>query len=311
MKKKFLIGLLSLSLIGGSDMVEAARYFMQFDTKGVKTPYGDNLKAGNYVQAGDAKIYYEVYGQGEPILILHGGGVGSPYEMGKLIDELKKNHKVVIMSTRGHGRSEIGHSPLTYEQKSTDALTVLNTISQEPVQILGFSDGAYTAYKLAAMYPARIERITAIGAGTLKAGYYSADSLNIDEIAKIDPEFVEYQKSIRPEPERWQQFAKDYMTFWSNLNVGEEIFGAIQCPVLLITGDEDDHAPVITVLEAHQMIKNSRLCVVPKAWHTAFLDNYEMTAAAIFQFVNSPLESLQPSKKVDYNSRQEAIGNRQ
>ncbi len=304
MKKKFLIGLLSLSLIGGSDMVEAARYFMQFDAKGVKTPYGDNLKAGNYVQAGDAKIYYEVYGQGAPILILHGGGVGSPYEMGKLIDELKKNHKVVIMSTRGHGRSEIGHSPLTYEQKSTDALTVLNTISQEPVQILGFSDGAYTAYKLAAMYPARVERITAIGAGTLKAGYYSADSLNIDEIAKIDPEFVEYQKSIRPEPERWQQFAKDYMTFWSNLNVGEETFGAIQCPVLLITGDEDDHAPVITVLEAHQMLKNSRLCVIPKAWHTAFLDNYEMTAAAIFQFVNAPLESLQTSKKVDYNSRQ-------
>ena len=301
MKKKFLIGLLSLSLIGGSDMVEAARYFMQFDTKGVKTPYGDNLKAGNYVQAGDAKIYYEVYGAGEIILVLHGGGVGSPYEMGKLIDALQKNYKVIVMSTRGHGRSEIGHSPLTYEQKANDALTVLNVVTGEPARVLGFSDGAYTAYKLAAMYPDRVERIVAIGAGTLKAGYYSADSLNIEEISKIDPAFVEYQKTIRPEPERWQQFGKDYMTFWSNLNVGEETFGAINCPVLLIVGDEDDHAPVITVLEAHQILKNSRLCVVPKAWHTAFLDNYEVTAAAVFQFVNAPLESLTPSKKVDYN----------
>ncbi len=51
---------------------------------------------------------------------------------------------------------------------------------------------------------------------------------------------------------------------------------------------------------------NSRLCVIPKAWHTAFLDNYEMTAAAILPFVNSKLEDLQPSKKVDYNSRQES-----
>ena len=285
------------------DVKILARYFLQGNTKGVETPYGDNLKAGNYVQAGDAKIYYEVYGQGEPILILHGGGVGSPYEMGKLIDDLKKNHKVVIMSTRGHGRSEIGHSPLTYEQKANDALTILNTISQDPVQVLGFSDGAYTAYKLAAMYPARVERIVAIGAGTLKAGYYSADSLKVDELEKIDAEFVAYEKSIMPEPERWQEFFDGYMKFWHNLSVGEEIFGAINCPVLLIVGDEDDHAPIITVLEAHQMLKNSRMCVVPKAWHTAFLDNYKVTSEAIFQFVNSPLKDLTPSKKVDYNSK--------
>lgn len=302
MKKKILIGLLSLSLIGGSCTANAARYFMQGDAKGVKTPYGDNLKAGNYVQAGDAKIYYEVYGKGEPILILHGGGVGSPYELGKLIDELRKNHKVILMSTRGHGRSEIGHSPLTYEQKANDALTVLNAISREPVQVIGFSDGAYTAYKLAAMNPARVERIVAIGAGTLKAGYFG-DSMKISDLEKIDAAFVEYEKTIMPEPERWQEFFDGYMKFWHDMSVGEEIFGAINCPVLLVVGDEDDHAPIITVLEAHQMLKNSRLCVVPKAWHSAFLDNYEVTAAAIRQFVNAPLKDLQPSKKVDYNSK--------
>lgn len=302
MKKKILAGLLSLSLIGGTCTVDAARYFMQYDSKGVKTPYGDNVKIGQYVQAGDAKIYYEVYGQGEPILILHGGGVGSPYELGKLIDDLKKNHKVIIMSTRGHGRSEIGNSPLTFEQKANDALTVLNTISNEPVQVIGFSDGAYTAYKLAAMYPARVERIVAIGAGTLKAGFFG-DTMKVDDLAKIDAEFVAYEKSIMPEPERWQEFCDKYITFWHNLSVGEEIFGAIECPVLLIVGDEDDHAPIITVLEAHQMLKNSRMCVVPKAWHSAFLDNYKVTSDAIFQFVNSPLENLQPSKKVSYNSR--------
>ena len=303
MKKKILAGLISLSLLGGTyGTVDAARYFMQGDAKGVKTPYGDNLKFGHYAQAGDAKIYYEVYGAGEPILILHGGGVGSPYEMGKLIDALKKNHKVIVMSTRGHGRSEIGHSPLTYEQKATDALTILNTISQDPVQVIGFSDGAYTAYKLATMYPARVERIVAIGAGTLKAGFFG-DSMKIEDLEKIDADFVEYEKTIMPEPERWQEFFDGYMKFWHNMSVGEEIFSKINCPVLLIVGDEDDHAPVITVLEAHQMLKNSRLCVVPKAWHSAFLDNNKVTSDAIFQFVNSPLKNLQPSKKVAYNSK--------
>ena len=277
------------------------RYFMQGDAAGSSTPYGDN--SGNYVTAGDAQIYFEVYGHGEPILILHGGGVGSPYELGKILDELKTSHKLIVVSTRGHGRSEIGHSPLTYKQKADDALAVLDALKiSKPVQILGFSDGAYTAYEIAALYPARVERITAIGAGTLQAGFFSGE-LKVSDLKKIDKKFVDAQKKIRPEPERYQEFLTKLMAFWSEQNIGEETFGRIKCPVLLIVGDEDDHAPVVTVLEAHQMIPNSRLCVVPKAWHTAFLDNFDVTAAAIRQFVNAPIETLTPSKKVEYNSR--------
>lgn len=301
MKKKILAGLLSLSLIGGAGTVDAARYFMQGDATGSEIPYGNN--GGQYVQTGDAKIYYEVYGAGEPILILHGGGVGSPYELGKIIDGLKKNHRIIVMSTRGHGRSEIGHTPLTYEQKADDACAILDAEKiTAPVQILGFSDGAYTAYEIAALYPERVERIVAIGAGTLEAGYFSADSLNVAELEKIDAAFVAYEKSIMPEPERLQEFYTALMTFWSKMNVGAETFSAIECPVLLIVGDEDDHAPVSTVLAAHQLIPNSRLCVVPKAWHTAFLDNFDVTWAAISQFVDADLKTLTPSKKLQQNS---------
>ena len=301
-KKKFLIGLLSFGLIFGSSSVDAARYFMQGDAKGSCTPYGDNVKVGKYAQVSDAKIYYEVYGKGAPVLILHGGGVGTPYEMGKFIDDLKKNYQVIVMSTRGHGRSEIGHTPLTYEQKADDALAVIKEVTNKPVKIIGFSDGAYTAYKIAAMYPAQVERVVAIGAGTLKEGYFSGE-MSLEGLAQIDSQFIDEQKKIRPEPERWQEFCNDYMKFWNKMSVGEEIFTKIKCPVLLIVGDEDDHAPVITVLEAHQMINNSRLCVVPKAWHSAFIDNYEVTKAAIMPFINAPLKDLKSgSRKVDYNN---------
>ena len=87
------------------------------------------------------------------------------------------------------------------------------------------------------------------------------------------------------------------------MSIGYEIFSKFQCPVLLVVGDEDDHAPIITVLEAHQMIPNSRLCVIPKAWHSAFNDNYDVARPAIMQFVNSPINQLEGSKKVDYNSK--------
>ena len=301
MKKKILAGILSLSLLYGGT-ADAARYFMQYDAKGVKTPYGDNVKVGSYVQTSDAKIYYEVYGKGEPILILHGGGVGSPYEMGKMLDELKKKHKLIVMSTRGHGRSEIGHTPLTYRQKADDAIAVLNATVDEPVKILGFSDGAYTAYEIAALYPQYVDRIAAIGAGTLQAGFFSGE-MRVEDMEKLDAEFIAYEKTIMPEPERLQEFYTKYMDFWNKMSVGEETFGAIKCPTLLIVGDEDDHAPVVTVVEAHQLIPNSRLCVVPKAWHSAWLDNFDVTWTAIKQFMNAPYETLQPSKKVELNSR--------
>lgn len=300
--KKFFFGALTAALLL-TNSADAARYFTQGDAAGSSTPYGDNLSVGKYVTAGDAKIYFEVYGAGEPILILHGGGVGTPYELGKILDELKSTHKLIVMSTRGHGRSEIGHSPLTYKQKADDAIAVLDALKiSKPVQIFGFSDGAYTAYEIAALYPERVERIAAIGAGTLQAGFFSGE-MKLSDLEKFDKKFIDEQKKIRPEPERWQEFCDAYMKFWSEQNIGAETFGKIKCPVLLIVGDEDDHAPVVTVLEAHQMLANSRLCVVPKAWHTAFLDNYDVTATAIRQFVDAPIETLTPSKKVALNSK--------
>lgn len=270
-----------------------------------KTPYGNNPSVGHTVQAGDAKIYYEIYGTpetGTPVFVFHGGGVGVPYEMGTLIDHLRPNHEVIVVSTRGHGRSEIGHSPLTYEQKGRDMLAVMHAVPRKPAMIIGFSDGAYTAYEAAKLEPKAVDRIVAIGAGTLKPGYFKP-GLKVSDLRKIDNAFVEQQLKLMPEPGRWQEFLTNYMNFWSRMSVGAETFKAVKAPVLLIVGDEDDHAPVITVLEAHQMLPNSRLCVVPKAWHTAFIDNFPVTWAAIHPFIEADHKALVSSKKLPYNNR--------
>lgn len=301
--KKLFIGVGGSSLLFRNPVVQTARYCRQGNAKGSSTPYGENFRIGKFAQTSDAKIYYEVYGNGAPVLILHGGCVGVPYEMGKIIDDLKKNYQVIAMSTRGHGRSEIGQSPMTYEQRVTDALAVLKEVTDKPVKIVGYGDGAYTAYKFAATNPAQVERIVGIGAGTLSKGYFSG-TIDIDYLTELDAKFVDVQKKIRPEINRWQEFLNMYMEFLSNLSVGKEIFDAIKCPVLFIVGDEDDRTPVTTVLEAHQMTANSRLCVVPKAWHNVFHDNYEVMRPALIQFINAPINTLQTgSNKVSLNSR--------
>lgn len=281
-----------------ANQVRQLRYFTQpAGVKGSATPYGNNVKAGHYVQAGDAKIYYEVYGKGKPLFVLHGGGVGSSYELGRLLDLLRKDFKVVAVTTRGHGRSEIGHEPLTYEQKAQDVLVVLKEITEEPVILFGFSDGAYTSYKVAAMYPDRVERVVAIGAGTLQPGYFPPD-MKVEDLEKADKAFMDQLRKLMPEPDRLQEFMSGYMAFWNKMRVDEDPLAQIKCPVLLIAGDEDDHAPLKTMQEAFQMIPNSRLCIVPKAWHTAFLDNFDVTWAAMKPFVYADVNTLRPSKKV-------------
>lgn len=240
------------------------------DAVGSSTPYGNNERAGHYVQSGDARLYYEVYGKGTPVVVLHGGGVGTPYEMGCIIDELRKNHEVIVISTRGHGRSEIGHSPLTYKQKGEDVLAVMDAAHVKKAMIVGFSDGAYSAYETAVLAQ---------------------------------------QKKLMLEPERWGSFMKDYMKFWNGMEVGKETFGKIECPVLLIAGDEDDHAPMVTMVEAADLLKNGRLLIVPKAWHTAFLDNFPVVWAGIEPFLDAKESDLLPSKKVAYNDKILESGN--
>jgi pimeloyl-ACP methyl ester carboxylesterase/quercetin dioxygenase-like cupin family protein len=277
--------------------MSSIRYFMQFDRKGSSTPYGNNKEVGHYVMANDAKLYYEVYGEGKPLLVLHGGGLGSPYELGEFIDKFRCEYKVIVLLIRGHGKSEMGTTPLTYEQRATDIIAVLDEITKDPVAVFGFSDGAYSAYKLAEMYPERVERIVSVGAGIVKKGDFASD-IRVEDLEKADEKYINQLRMLSPQPERLQEFFTKYMQFWHSMEIGSELFSSIKCPVLLIVGDEDDHAPVETVMKAFELIPNSRVCVVPKAWHTAFLDNFEITWNATSQFLKTDINDLKPSKKV-------------
>lgn len=278
-------------------------YFMQGNKPApTAIPYGNNPAHGHYVSSDDVKIYYETYGKGRPLVVLHGGGVGTPYEMGELIDKLCTRFQVIVVVSRGHGRSEIGHTPISFRQKAEDLYAVVKSLQlSEPCIILGFSDGGFTALKFASLYPKICDRVIALGAGTLEPGSFPAD-LKLADLEKIDPEFVRQQQKIMPEPHRWAEFLSAYMQFWHGMQIDADLLSAIQTPVLLVVGDEDDHAPVKTVLKAHQLLPNSSLCVIPKASHTVFLDNFKATYAALEAFIETPRLSLTGSKKLAANN---------
>ena len=278
----------------------AARYFMQGGRPGSATPYGDNAQAARYVDVDDIRIYCETYGEGEPLVMFHGGGLGSPYEMGGLIDALcaLKRYQVTVVSTRGHGRTPPGRHRMSLERRAEDAAAVVRAVAPgRKAALVGFSDGAYTALAVGVHHPELAGRIVAIGAGTVKPGAFPSTA-DVSAWQKMDLAYADYLRGVMPEFDRWQEYASDYMLWWSRAAVGRDFFSRIKSPVLFIAGDEDDHAPVATVAEAFEMTPKSRLAIIPKAWHTCFLDNFDATWAAIRPFVETPIANLAPSKKV-------------
>jgi pimeloyl-ACP methyl ester carboxylesterase len=250
-----------------------------------KIPYGANKKAGHYVQTNDAKIYYEVYGKGQPIVLLHGGLFGSTIEMAGFIDSLKTKFQVIAISTRGHGKSEIGKEPLTLTQRADDAMTVINAVTKDSVIVLGFSDGGYTAYQLGVQYPAKIKKMIVIGAGELYPGLRDF-TFTSQQAIQLDTVYWKQQLSLMPEPNRIEEVFRQVSICYNKLTVGKDLLGTIKCPVLVMAGDRDQGNRVEHVVNAARMIPNAQISIIPNGTHPVFNENFKAVWSSIVPFLN-------------------------
>jgi pimeloyl-ACP methyl ester carboxylesterase len=274
--KQLLFFLTTISFLhsAGQQAPGSMRAFMQSSPSPANAiPYGANEKNGRYVTSGDAKIYYEVYGTGKPLVILHGGIVGSTYEMREFIDSLSKRFQVIAVSTRGHGKSSIGSANPTYSQKAEDVNAVIKAVTKDSVIVLGFSDGAYTGYFLAALNPEKVKKVIAIGAGVWNRGFRNFNNSR-QALFSMDSLYFKQQLSLMPEPKKWDEWLEKGNKYYNALNIGKETFGAIKCPVLVMAGESDENAPLKTVIAAYEMIPNAQLSIIPGAPHPVFMANF-------------------------------------
>jgi pimeloyl-ACP methyl ester carboxylesterase len=270
---------------GQAQTPQRLRYFMQAaPTLANAIPYGNNPKAGHYVQTGDAKIYYEVYGKGTPIVMLHGGIVGSALEMHQFIDSLSKHYQVIAVSTRGHGKSEIGSQMPTYGLKSEDVNAIIKAVTKDSVIVLGFSDGAYTGYFMAALHPDKVKKLVAIGAGVWKQGFRTID-FNRAQLFGMDTLYFQQQLAIMPERGRFDEWLATMNKYYNSVSIGKETLGAIQCPVLVMAGEVDQNAPLKTVIAAYEMIPHAQLSIIPAAPHPVFQVNFPAVWTSIVPFL--------------------------
>ena len=268
--------------------VKALRYFAQTpEMTSSATPYGDNSQAAHTVKSGDAKIYYEVYGQGDPVVILHGGGLGSAYEMGCFVDKLKGSKQVIVISTRGHGKSEIGHTAFSLKQRADDIKAVLNDAGvKKAATVIGFSDGGYSGYSFAANYPSSVKKLVTIGAGeVLTTNKFFV--FDLETWRKYDNDFIDQQKTLMPEPERWPEMLKMYESMWNGTVISKETFSKVSCPVLVVNGEKDPNSPMTTAIAAFYELPNAHLSIIPNAGHACFLENFDAVWGAVEAFIEN------------------------
>jgi pimeloyl-ACP methyl ester carboxylesterase len=261
------------------------RGFMQAgSTPGDAIPYGNNPKAGHYLNTGNARIYYEVYGKGKPLVILHGGVFGSTYEMGRFIDSLSITYQVIAISTRGHGKSEMGTTEPTYEQKANDVNVIVKAITKDSVTVLGFSDGGYTAYYFASIYPERVKKLITIGAGEWLKGSRTFNVTRKDAFG-LDSLYWKQQLALSPQPEKFDTWLASINKYYNSVNISSEVFSKVHCPVLLMAGELDQNARLKTVIAAYYMFPKVQLAIIPNAPHPTFLVNFPAVWADMVPFL--------------------------
>jgi pimeloyl-ACP methyl ester carboxylesterase len=278
--------LLSIMIaVGGADAPLRAE-------KGAPPAYGSNPDKGAYAQINGARIYYERYGRGAPILLLH-GGTSHIAGQSHLISLLAPHYEVIAVDTRGHGRSTLDDRPMTYPLLADDMAKLLDELGVGPVTIVGHSDGGTIGFILAAKYPSKVRALAANGAHFRKTGRGGLTPRTVEWFKTLTPAMVEqwgdtrrsYEK-LNPEA-NWERFAMQVKGLWlSETSLTDEDVKAIRCPVLISHGDKDTFVSIADVVWMYEQIPNASLYVAPDGGHSHPRDQIEAFGPILLRFLN-------------------------
>ncbi len=229
--------------------------------------YGSNK--GKYLTIHSTKIYYEEYGKGTPLLLLH-QGLGSIENLGEIIPELSKHFRVIAPDAPGHGRSEQADS-LSGDLLADYCSAIIDQLRLDSAYVMGWSMGGNTSLLLAANRPDKIKKVVSGGSNTKSSGLTQEgrDLLKeyTVEAVKEDEDWLKHYQGMNPQPEKWIKFWEDTQKMWAReVKVPDDKLASIDVPVLIIRGDRDmirlEHS-----VEIFTSLKKGQLCVYPNMGH--------------------------------------------
>ena len=253
------------------------------------TIYGNNAKAGHYANIRGIKMYYESYGKGEPLLLIHGNG-GSINNFSGQIDFFAKNYQVIIADSRAHGKSKDASDTLDYEMMAEDFNALLEELKIKSCNVIGWSDGGNNGLLLAIHHPDKVKRLAITGANiAIDSSAIANDVVSIDQLGPL------YQLEQTPEVKNTIKITK---LLFMLPNISLEQLQSIQCPTLVIGGDHDVILPKHTLLIA-QNIPQSTLWIVPNSGHSTLIHYKNLFNTTVEDFFKKPYRSFQGMERID------------
>lgn len=229
----------------------------------VPPSYGNDPAAGGYVEVAGARLYYEAYGTGAPLVLLHGNS-GSIAYMAPQIAYFAAKYHVIVPDCRGRGKSELGSDSLTYLQMARDVDALLEHLHVDSAYVIGRSDGAIIALMLGIHYPQRVRRIAAFGANATPdtmALYPRTYAHILAERRKADVMLAAHDTT-----QNWRLVQQRFrlMEFQPHLTAAD--LARIQCPTLILSADRDVIREEHTLF-LYRSIPRANLCIFPGATH--------------------------------------------
>jgi pimeloyl-ACP methyl ester carboxylesterase len=220
--------------------------------------------------------------------MLHGGVYGYIDEYEPFINRFSENYQVICIGTRGHGKSEAGKGDFNFQQRANDAYKVIRGITKDSVIVLGFSDGGYSAFRLAALYPEVVKKLIVIGAGDYPVNS-KREKFNYtpEGLMKYDSAFFKTRLSLMPEPNRWREILTKLNKMYNEDHTSTETFTKIKCPTLVMSGDRDDYLSPEAVVSCARAIPNAQLSIIPNCHHVVFFCNFPAVWEAINPFLKN------------------------
>jgi pimeloyl-ACP methyl ester carboxylesterase len=236
--------------------------------------YGNNPAAGKYFSGNGVKIYYEIYGEGKPLVLLHGNG-GSIKSRSDLIPDFAKKYKVIAIDSRCHGKSGCPAQYLTYEQMADDVNTLLNSLNIDSAYIWGHSDGAITGLLMAIHHPGKLQKLLVTGA-----------NLRPDSTA-VDPALFPLLEILGKRVKNDSIRLKHFRLLVDQPNIPVADLAKIKSSVLVMAGDRDAIRNRHT-LEIFEHIPNALLCILPGTTHFVYHDRKKWFTEILYDFFDNP-----------------------
>jgi pimeloyl-ACP methyl ester carboxylesterase len=248
---------------------------------------------GEYVNAGGVRTYYEVYGEGEPLVLLH-GGLATAESWVMQVPALAEGYRVYVPERRGHGRTSDAAGPITYEMMAADTAAFLDATGTGAANLVGWSDGAVVGMLVALRRPELVRKLVVIGQYFNFEGEVPEFRAMIDFWGTDLPEALhEVYDRVSPDgPEHFPVVLEKMMRMWrEEPDLAFSELAGVRAPVLLMQGDDDivkvEHSAALAAT-----LPEAQLAVVPGSSHMAPLEKPVLVNQLILDF----LSDHQPEK---------------